>query len=345
MSQRNESIPAIEHEIVFTNGEVHLSGTLAVPGKPGRHPAVVLISGSGPQNRDCEMSGFPLFKLLSRELCASGVAVLRYDDRGVGGSGGSIKGSTLEDFASDVEAAISFLRSRDDIRADAIGVIGHSEGGAVGLMVACRDPGIGFLAMLAGPGIPIRNNILLQTEMIYRANGMPEAQITREVELQRRIFDVLASGADVESLRPVFLEKARADVAEMRPDMRRALSDLNAFSRILYKQQMDMMDTPWFRSSLAFDPSPYLLDIRCPMLALFGGRDLQVPAHINRSGIDASAVGDSAATRVFADANHLFQKAETGSPMEYGTLRKEFTGGFLDALCGWVSSRFGLDSR
>ena len=329
---------ASDTEVRFRNGGVTLGGTLSIPGGPGPHPALVFITGSGPQNRNCVMSGFPLFKVLSDMLVAEGFAVLRYDDRGVDSSGGTMNESTLEDFASDVEAAIRLLESRADIRKNGIGVVGHSEGGAVAQIVAARTP-LACAVMLAGPGASIRANILLQTELIHRANRMPEGKITREVGLLCDVFDTLSSGKAVTTLFPRFVEKARADRAEMSKDMQRALSDLDQYARMLYKVLIEMMDTRWFRSVLAYDPQENLGKLICPLLALYGEKDLQVPAFINAPAVRSATAycqDNFITVHIFPGQNHLFQQAGTGSPMEYQSLPKTFGDGFAETIIPWL---------
>jgi uncharacterized protein len=328
----------VEREVRFSNGAVTLAGTLAIPGGPGPHPALVFVSGSGPQNRDCTLSGFPLFRTLSDILVVHGIAVLRFDDRGVGASTGVLAQSTLYDFAADVEAGIAMLRKEASIAPDRVGVLGHSEGGAVAQIVASRTP-VACVVMLAGPGAGIAANVLLQKELIDRAEGMSESRIGREISLLRDIFPVLLSGKDVSSLLPGYRIKAEADRKEMDAQTRRALSDLDWYARTLFSQHMKMMNTPWFRSAIAYEPGEILGAVSCPLLALYGGKDLQVPAEINAGALRihaAACLDSSISVRILPDANHLFQAAKTGSLQEYESLEKNFCAGLSTELVGWL---------
>jgi uncharacterized protein len=333
VAQPDNSISSQTETVSFVNGGVRLAGTLTIP--PARPcPALVMATGSGPQNRDCEMSGFRMFEVLAEFFAANGIASLRYDDRGVGGSEGSIHASTLEDFAGDVTAAVSMLRSRPEIDSRGIGVLGHSEGGAVAQLAACRDSGITFAIMLAGPGMPVRANILAQTEAVFHANGMKETQIAREVRLLDEIFETLSTNREVESLRAAFRIKAARDVAEMKP------------GDVLFAQQMEMMNTTWFRSLARYDPAEAVPLMRCPMLALFGEKDLQVPAHLNAGALETIAKiceTQRIAIRIVPGANHLFQKAASGSPTEYRSLEKKYAEGVLEAIENWLKSAGIID--
>lgn len=333
-----------EEEIVFAADGVTLAGTFTLPGTGAPRGACVMLTGSGAQSRDNTIGGFATFRVLARALALSGIATLRWDDRGVGGSQGNMSDATLETFASDALAARVLLAAR--FPGVPAGILGHSEGGAVALQAAARDPRVPFLILLAGPIAPVRDNVLAQTELIHRANGLPETQIAREVSLLHRIFETLAGGLPFESLRPAFREKAAADIAEMTPAMRRALSDAAAHGDLLFTQQKAMMDTPWFRSLAAFDPSHLLPSISCPVLALFGDRDLQVPAALNAPLLTAQSglcVDVRSSVHTLPGANHLFQQARSGAPSEYRTLKSEFVDELTGEIVRWLG-QFGASA-
>ena len=222
------------------------------------------------------------------------------------------------------------------------GILGHSEGGAVALLAAAADSGARFVVLLAAPAAPVRMNVLAQTEIIHRTNNMDEAQIAREVALLTRVFDVLASGAPFESLRADFRQKARADIAAMSDEMRRALSDTDQYGDVLFRQMEAMMDTPWFRSLLAFDAAAVLPKVSCPIFAAFGERDLQVAPRVNNARLAdllSSRPPDSVRIFTYPHANHLFQEAVSGSPVEYRTLKSEYVPGLMDDITAWIGER------
>jgi uncharacterized protein len=329
-----------ERIVSYLGAGVTLGGTLTVPAGAVPRAAVLLLTGSGAQDREYTLSGFALFRTLARGLAERGIASLRADDRGVGSSGGSMTASTLEDFAKDALAGLAELRRLIGVAVPA-GLLGHSEGGAVAPLAAAMSDSVEFIVMLGGPGVAVEANILAQTELIGRANALPEAQIRREVELLAAILRVLRASGSVETLRPLFLEKARADVAAMSPEMRRALSDLPRYADVLFRQQMEMMDTRWFRSLVAYDPSNVVPSLACPVLALYGERDLQAPAFINAEGMRAplEQAGQAASSvRIVAGVNHLFQIAHSGSPAAYPSLAKEFAPGVISSIADWILS-------
>ena len=330
-----------ERDIVYAGAGVPLGGTVTLPAGHAPRAAVVMLTGSGPQDRDCIMAGFPMFRVLARALAERGIASLRSDDRGTGKSGGSIAAATLDDFARDARAGLAQLRAQLG-SAIPIGMLGHSEGGAVAPLAAAQSADVAFVVALAGPGVAVRANILAQTELLSRANGMPEPRIQREVAMLQIIMNTLQAGIPVESLRPRFLEKTRADIALMDSSMRRALGDGREHADILFRQQMEMMDTPWFRSLIAYDPAMVIPALACPVLALYGERDLQAPGPINAEGMRAAlAVPAHAASSValIPGINHLFQTATIGSPTEYPSLEKEFAPGIVERIAAWILQR------
>lgn len=333
-----------ERDVLYMGAGVTLGATVTVPRSGTARAGVLLLTGSGPQDRDCVMSGFPMFRVLARALAERGIASLRADDRGTGKSGGSIAAATLDDFAKDALAGLAELRKAVGAGMP-IGLLGHSEGGAVAPLAAAQSAEVAFVVILAGPGMAVEANILAQTELISRANAMPEAQLRREVDLLRAIMTTLLSGASVETLRPRFLEKARADIAEMNAQMRRALGDGRDHANILFRQQMEMMDTRWFRSLIAYDPQNVLPSVSCPVLALYGERDMQVPGPINAAGmraaLDRAGHADSSVVLLPA-CNHLFQAARIGNPVEYPTLAKDYAPGVVELVAEWILKRDGV---
>jgi uncharacterized protein len=339
LDAQNRDSTLRSRDVAVRNGGVTLGGTLFLPAGDGHHPAVVLLSGSGAQTRAGELYRYPLFTHLARALTARNIAVLACDDRGTGASTGMYHSSTLDDFASDACAALALLRGQPEIDPARVGLLGHSEGGAVAQLAALGQPAPAFIIMLAGPGVDAQSNILLQTELIARANSRNTADTRRELRLLERVFAALRTGAPAESLRPLYRAKAREDVAAMTPAMRRALRDTDAYGDVLFTQQMEMMDTPWFRSLIRFDPARCLPFLPCPLFAMYGGRDLQVPAWINRDGI-ARFQRDGCGDRllVLPEANHLFQRARSGSPAEYGTLPQQLMDGVPGEIAAWIAA-------
>ena len=332
--------PYKQEEVKFKNGDqATLAGTLTLPATGGPHPAVVLITGSGPQNRDEEIFGFKPFKLLADHLTRNGIAVLRYDDRGVGASTGSASQATSEDFSLDAAAAVAFLRTRPEIDTARIGLLGHSEGGIVAPMVAARKGGIAFVVMMSGMGVIGEKILLDQAELIGRAEGSSEKDLAREKELQQRIFAAVRSGKGWDEARAEVKKAALARVAEMPEAQRKTIPDPDKYADMMIEGQLSMAKSPWFRFFLDYDPALALENLKCPVLALFGEKDLQVPAEPNRKAVVAAlAKGGNAdvTVKVFPGANYLYQAAVTGGVSEYATLKKEFVPGFLVTISQWI---------
>jgi len=339
-----EPVPYLEEEVTFTNGDVTLAGTLTIPEGQGPFPAVVLITGSGAQNRDEEIFGLRPFRWIADYLTRHGIAVLRYDDRGVGGSSGTIQTATSEDFALDALAGVGLLATRGDIRSDAIGLIGHSEGGIVAPMAAARSPSVAFIVLLAGTAVTGEQILYAQGERILRANGATAEQLRIQREVQEMLFRAVRTGEGWDEAQRIVEEQARAAIAELPEEQRAAIPDLDTFVRTRAQQQLVAVQLPWFRFFLDFDPATVLEQVNVPVLALFGEKDLQVPPDVNvdpmRAALERAPTTDFA-IEVIPGANHLFQEAVTGSPNEYATLKKEFVPGFLDLIANWILKRAG----
>jgi len=327
--------PYPEEEVEFTNPDdgTTLAGTLTLPERPGPHPAAILISGSGAQDRDETLLGHKPFLVIADHLTRHGIAVLRYDDRGVGDSTGSVREATIRDTAADVAAAMELLGSRDDIDADRIGLIGHSEGGIVAPLVASERDGVAFIVMLAGTGVPGDELLRMQNRALLEASGVPEATIESQIEQFGACLELILEDASDDRLSGCIAELARMQS----PGMNQSLID----------QQVEMYASPWFRSIIKHDPRESLREVRCPVLALIGSLDLQVPADENLAGIRAALdqAGNAEATvRELEGLNHLFQNAETGHVGEYGSITETFDPETLELIASWIAARTGLSA-
>jgi uncharacterized protein len=334
--------PYREEEVVVHNSDVTLAGTLTLPEKGGPFPAAILITGSGAQNRDEEIFGFAPFRILADHLTRKGIAVLRCDDRGVGGSTGSMAVSTTADFAGDVRAMFAFLQARSDIKASRVGLIGHSEGGEIAAMVASGSKEVAFVVLLAGPAIRGDSTILSQIRLLARAQGESEDAIEHALTIQRRVFATVRAGTGWEDLREQLLHEMHASIDRLPEDQRAAaqVSDSVLASRV--DVQMRALRTPWFAYFISCDPVAYLANIACPVLALFGELDQQVPVALNgqpmKEALGRHGNPDITVTTLPA-VNHLFQKAVTGNPSEYAGLEKKFGEGVLDQITAWLLKR------
>jgi len=336
--------PYKQEEVTIQAGAVTLAGTLTIPPAGGPHPAVVLITGSGPQNRDEELFGFKPFKIIADHLTRAGIAVLRCDDRGVGGSTGSTAKSTSADFADDVLAEVQYLKARPGIDKAHIGLLGHSEGGIVAPMAAAKSSDIAFIVLMSGPALTGEKIMLAQGDLIGKAEHVPEEQIQANAALQRQMFAAVRSGTGWEAVTEAGEKLALTAIARLPEAQQKAMGDPQAVARQQIAAQVAAVRTPWFKYFLDYDPAPTLAKVTVPVLAIFGEKDLQVPAAPNREAMEelfAKSGNKDHRIAVIPGANHLYQLAKTGSVSEYGALKKEFVPGFLDLLSTWIGEHAG----
>jgi len=317
-----------------------LAGTLTLPAANHQVPAVVLISGSGPQDRDEAIPGVPgyrPFAVIADHLARRGVAVLRYDDRGTAKSTGNHTTAASADFADDAEAAWRFLRARREIAWAQVGLMGHSEGGLIAAMVAARNPQVAFVVSMAGPGVAGYDLLIRQNERVRTALGLSREEIAQGTAQARVVLDLIRA-EQWDRLRAVVLEAGRRQLTALPEQERAKLPPLER----LVEEQMVFYRT-WMRFFLSYDPGADWARVHVPVLALFGVLDVQVDLGQNRAGmlaaLDRGHNGDVTVT-VFSRANHLFQEATTGSVTEYAKLPPAFVPRFLDTVCDWILSRF-----
>jgi hypothetical protein len=338
-AEPTESLPYTEEEVRFGGGAVTLAGTLTVPGDAGPHPAVVLLSGSGPQNRDEELFGFRPFRILADRLARRGIVVLRYDDRGVGGSTGSVFEATAQAYADDARAGLALLRGRREVAAAAVGLLGHSEGAIVAALSGARPDGPDFLVLLAGPAMLGGDLLMAQAELIARAAGAPDDAVAAQRRFQETMLAAVRSDSGWAAVEHGLDSIVRASLSQLPADQRAAITDPETFVRSRVEQQLAAVRSPWFRFFAQHDPADALARVRVPVLALFGEKDLQVPPDLNQARMAralAAAGNRDVTIEVIPSANHLFQQAVTGSPAEYATLEKSFVPGLVDRIADWI---------
>jgi pimeloyl-ACP methyl ester carboxylesterase len=332
--------PYIDHEVSYDNGPIHLAGTLTLPAGTGPFPAAVLITGSGPQDRDEQILGHKPFAIMADRLARAGIAVLRADDRGVGGSfGGTVDEATTEELAGDTLAGVRFLQMQASIDPQRIGLIGHSEGGIIAPMLAARSRDIAFVVILAGSGVRGDEVWLEQRRMIERANGVPEDIIQRENADAANLVTAIETGAGLQAITSLVQAQLNAQAnqlpAERRPTTRQTAVNADSIARI--------MTTRWFRFFLTYDPRPTLRKVTVPVLVLMGDLDRQVSPAQNLPEIEKAlrqAGNPDITVRVLPGLNHLFQKAGTGSPNEYAIIAEDLNEGAVTAVRGWLCARF-----
>lgn len=339
--QDPKDFPYKREEIVFTNlkGGNQLAGTLTLPADGKCTKIVILITGSGPQNRDEEVTAFNHrpFLVWSDQLTRQGIAVLRYDDRGVGKSTGNFATATSADFADDAEAAVNYILSRPDLSKLRIGLMGHSEGGLIAPMVAARNKAVKFVCLLAGPGQPMTELLLQQERDQLRLAGASQQAIELSMRTNRKVMDLVTGNSTLSTAQL----KEKIDTLlyrELRAYPAGALQGESIDAAV--KRGDSQVTTPWFRYMLGIHPDVYLSKVTCPVLALNGTLDMQVQCSANLAGIKAALQkgGNKNHQEVaLPGLNHLFQKAQTGALGEYAQISETVNPVALQKVSAWIN--------
>jgi len=329
--------PYDEEEVSYKNesAAIQIAGTLTSPRGNGPFPAVLLITGSGAQDRDESLFNHKPFLVLSDYLTRRGIAVLRVDDRGVGGTGGSVNQSTSEDFASDVLAGVQFLKNQPRIDQSKIGLVGHSEGGLIAPIAAAKSSDVAFIVLMAGPGLPGEEILYLQGALISRASGQSEEAIEENRVQQEQLFSIVKSEPN-DSLAAIRIRDIiKESFDKMTDEEKKQAGDMEE----LTQGQAKRILTPWFRYFLTYDPRIVLGQVKCPVLAINGGKDLQVPPKENLAAIEKAltAAGNTRVTiREIPDLNHLFQTSTNGAPMAYGKIEETMAPVAMTIIGDWI---------
>jgi uncharacterized protein len=326
--------PYKSEEVSFNNDKfnIKLAGTLTMPEGTGPFKAVIMITGSGAQNRNEELMGHKPFLVIADYLSRHGIAVLRYDDRGVGGSQGKYSEATSADLATDAEAAFNFLRTNPKINPKMIGFAGHSEGGLIAPIVASTNHDIGFIVSLAGPGVSGEEIILRQTTDISRISGINESDIKESIETNRKVYGILKKEKDNKKAELKVVELFRKSQEKKKLSKEETEKVVNQLKNTFGADQYT-----WFRYFIMTNPSTFWKKVKCPVLALNGEKDLQVAAAENLPAIEKALKGNiSAKTVLLPGLNHLFQHCKTGLPAEYSTIEETFSPEALKIIADWI---------
>lgn len=328
--------PYRSEEVTFMNHveDFVLAGTLTLPEGPGPFPAVVLISGSGQQDRDETIFNHKPFLVLADHLTRNGIAVLRYDDRGVGGSKGKYTHATSLTFADDAEAAVTYLLGRTEIDHRKIGLAGHSEGGLIAPIVASRNNHIAFIVSLAGPGVRGDRLLVKQARDIMSVTGSSEEEINETIATNSALFRMLEAEPDQRKFAREAMEWYQRELEGQALTPAERQQKMAAFT-----QGLVSVNNPWMRFFITTDPAPYWSATRCPVLAINGKKDLQVNWEMNLPAIKAALrKGGNRKVKTVAleGLNHLFQRAETGSTTEYASIEETFSPSALDLITSWI---------
>lgn len=338
--------PYTEREVTYRNDQANITiaGTLTLPKTDKPCAAVLLITGSGAQDRDESLLGHKPFLVLADDITRRGIAVLRVDDRGVGGSTGDPSASTTSDLAGDVLAGVAFLKTCPEIDPQRIGLLGHSEGGLIAPLAASRSSDVKFIVLIAGPGVTGEEILYAQGELITRAAGAGDAAVKHQRALQEKMFAIAKEYDKQVAAAP---QDMPPDPHETEEQIVALLTGLASFlpedqrkdaeAKALAKARPIL--TPWFRYFLSYDPRPALAKVKCPVLAVIGERDLQVPPAQNMPELEKAlkAAGNTDYTlRELPELNHLLQTCKTGSPTEYAEIEETIAPSALELIGTWI---------
>lgn len=329
--------PYQEEEVTFENKSagVRLAGTLTKPSAGNSFPVVILISGSGPQDRNETLMGHKPFLVIADYFTRQGIAVLRFDDRGVGGSTGNFGQSTSEDFAGDVLAAVEYLKTRQDVNLKKIGLAGHSEGGLIAPMVALKTSDVAFIVLMAGPGVSGADILASQSLRIYQSMGAAEEELKIIKQWDREIYTTIMNEQDKAIIKKQIEELTEKEFKDV-PEERKRLLGITA---VLDNSMLSYLTSPWMRFFLRYNPQTTLEKIKIPVLAINGSKDVQVLADINLKEIQHAlkAAGNKHyEVKEFEGLNHLFQKAGTGMVNEYGEIQETISPDVLAYMSNWI---------
>ena len=338
-------LPYEIEEVTFTNAGLTLAGSLTLPKGEGPFPALVLVSGSGPQDRNEEIAivpGYRPFEVIADALSSRGIAVLRYDDRGVGQSQGDNASANSGDLAGDAQAAFDYLLQREEINPDKVGILGHSEGAMIAAMLAAENPQISFIVAVAGIMADPYEALMLQNELLVGSAGLSQEETQAKIAEARQMLDWTLE-EDWDSMQTFLEETITSQISQLSDEQKAALGDEEAYIQTTVEAYMSEYQI-WISYYLKHNWQADWEKLQQPALALFGGLDMQVEAELNRSALEkALLVSGNRNVEIvtFPMANHLFQEAVTGSTLEYASLGTDFVDGFLDTISTWVVEQTG----
>ena len=328
-------------DVFFTNSKannIKLAGTLTLPNDVENPPVVILISGSGPQNRNEELANHKPFLVLANYLTTNGIAVLRYDDRGIDASEGDFTTAISLDFATDVEAAINYLKTRSDVNVKQIGLIGHSEGGLIAPIVACDSSDVAFIVLLAGTGVDGKAILETQTRRMGELSGAPKNALDENENLTNIIYDAVKNNEAFEAIKAE-IKTGLTNYKTNNPNSLYA----SMINETFMEQQANALKSQWLQTFIRTNPDNYLSKTKCPVLAINGSKDIQVLPKLNLEAIKnslAKAKNKDVTIKELEGLNHLFQTAETGLPQEYATIQETFSPLALELIKNWINERF-----
>jgi uncharacterized protein len=342
-----EAVPYVQEDVTFPNGDITLAGTLTLPEGDGPFSAIVLVTGSGPQDRDesvAPLATIKAFRLIADALTRAGMVVLRYDDRGVGKSTGDFATATIADFATDASAAIDYLLTRHEINPSQIGLLGHSEGSMVAAMLGASNPHLKFIVSTAGPAVSGGDVLVTQYERTYKAENASDADLKAQLNFLSQLFPLIRANKG-DGIRQLMHDLVMEKIKQLPEDQQKQIGDLEAYASQQAATVEKTYNTAYWRFALTYNPGDDWAKTNIPVLAIYGTLDVQVDADQNSTALDAAlkkAGNRDYQITILPGANHLMQAATTGSTTEYATLKQEFTPDFLPTIIDWLAKHVAL---
>ncbi|MDR2426421.1 MAG: alpha/beta hydrolase [Endomicrobium sp.] len=332
--------PYIEEKIVFEDKKsgIKIDGTLTLPHAKGSFPAVILISGNGPQNRDGEIFGHKPFLVIADYLTNNGIAVLRYDDIGTAYSSGHFASATIADFAAAAESALAYLKNRKEINKKNIGFIAHSEGAASASIIAAQNEDVAFMVFLSACGLPGKDIIVKQYELIGKASKIEKKYFKRDLQINKKATEIVSTAPDIGQLRSLLFNYLGKTFDGFSPSViPRGIGKAD-----FMRTYTNIYTTPSMIYFLKYNPTDSLKRVKCPVFAVWGGKDLQVSAKENLKAVKkALKAGDNkdVTLKIFPNLNHLFQECKSGLPEEYSQIEQTFSPEVLSEITDWITLR------
>ncbi|MDR9415986.1 MAG: alpha/beta fold hydrolase [Gracilimonas sp.] len=325
-------------DLIITADNNTIGGTLVTPDNSKPSPLVILISGSGAQDRDSNIFGFKVFAELSEQLKKEGISSFRFDDRQVGQSSGAFAEATLQMLSEDVGAIIDHLLTLENHQFQKIILLGHSQGGVVAGKLAAQNEKIDKLILMASTGVPLKDVLRFQVKEAFGSGIYPEAQVEKEINLRESLMEAIRHNGHIETTKENYASHYKKMLNTLSVSQRANLGNIDSLAQEQASQLEQAYSSPQMQSLLFYDPKIDLEQLEIPVLVLFGGKDTQVTETLNRQPIKRALERSESRYEIelFSNANHLFQKANTGQVIEYQTLEKKFISGFTDTLSTWI---------
>ncbi len=333
---------AQDQEIIIDHCDADIAGSYVQAEEEDGSPLIIMISGSGAQDRDETVVGFKPFKDIADHLASEGISSFRFDDRQTGKSTGVFNDATLEILVSDVAAIIRFFQNEADTRYDKFVLLGHSQGGMVGARVSAQMEQVSGLILMASPTVPLKDVIDDQITVMQTMMGKTQADIAPTLEFQKVAYEASRTNEGWEEVKEAFKELLRSEISKLPEAQRSFITDFDAFAEAQYTQQVGAIQTPQMRSLLHYDAGEDLANLRIPIFGIFGALDTQVTPALNATALESICERNdlNCELETIPEANHLFQKANNGLVQEYAYLEKKFIDGFLISISDWMRENY-----